>query len=82
MTSAEVNFPVYEDMLRGVVFVDVGTVESDITISTIRSDFGAGVRMNLPLFGGLPIALDVAYPLTKKSGDRTQLISVSLGVPF
>jgi outer membrane protein insertion porin family len=82
LTTAEVNYPIYEEFLRGVVFVDVGTVERDITITSIRSDFGAGVRLTLPLFGGLPIAVDFAYPLTKKSGDRTQLISVSLGVPF
>jgi outer membrane protein insertion porin family len=82
MTTVEVNFPIYEEMLRGVVFVDVGTVESDITITSIRSDIGAGVRLNLPLFGGVPIALDFAYPVTKKSYDETQFVSVSLGLPF
>ena len=82
ITTAEVNYPIYEDFLRGVVFVDVGTVEGDVSFSSIRSDIGLGVRVALPFLGGLPVAVDFAYPVTKKSGDRTQLISVSLGVPF
>jgi outer membrane protein insertion porin family len=82
VSTAEVNYPIYEDLLRGVVFIDVGTVEPDITIDTIRSDIGLGVRVNLPFLGGLPIALDFAYPVSKKSSDRTQFISVSLGIPF
>lgn len=83
VTTAEVNFPIFEEMIRGVVFVDVGTVERDITIDTIRSDVGAGVRVQLPFLGSqLPIALDVAYPVTKDDKDETQLISVSLGGSF
>jgi len=82
MSTGELNFPIYEELLRGVVFVDVGSVERNIELNSVRSDLGAGVRVSLPLFGGLPIAVDFAYPATKKSGDRTQFISVSLGVPF
>ncbi|HVT79372.1 MAG TPA: outer membrane protein assembly factor BamA [Phycisphaerae bacterium] len=83
VTTGELNYPIYEEFLRGVVFVDVGTVERDITISTIRSDFGAGVRLQLPFLGTqLPIALDFAYPLTKGNLDKTQFFSVSLGGSF
>ena len=78
-STAEVNYPIYEELLRGVVFTDVGTVERDITIGTVRSDIGAGVRITLPFFGGLPLALDFAYPTTKQAGDITQLISVAAG---
>ncbi len=82
VTTAEVNYPIYEELLRGVVFTDIGTVESDITIGEIRSDVGAGVRITLPFFGGLPLALDFAYPTTKEATDLTQLISVALGASF
>ena len=83
LTTAEVNYPIYENLLRGVVFLDIGTVEPDITITSIRSDFGVGLRLRLPLLGiELPIGLDLAYPVTKRAGDRTQLISISMGVPF
>jgi outer membrane protein insertion porin family len=82
VTTAELNYPIYENLLRGVVFTDIGTDEPNVSISQIRSDIGLGVRISLPFFGGLPLALDFAYPTTKTSFDRTQLISVSLGASF
>lgn len=84
VSTAEVNFPIYEEFLRGVVFADVGTVERDIEIGDIRSDVGVGLRVSLPFFNGLPLALDFAYPTTKskKENDLTQIISVSLGASF
>lgn len=78
--SAEVSFPLVSDQLRGVVFTDVGTVESEFEFGTIRSSIGAGVRITLPIMGQIPIAIDVAYPLTKDDEDDTQLISFSLGI--
>jgi outer membrane protein insertion porin family len=77
--SAEVSFPLVSDQLRGVVFTDIGTVESDLKLGTIRSSVGAGFRITLPLMGQVPIAIDFAYPLTEDDQDDTQLISFSLG---
>ncbi len=82
VTTAEVNFPVYENLLRGVVFTDVGDYETNINIGTIRADVGAGIRVTIPFFGQLPLALDFAVPVQKESTDHTQLISFSLGIPF
>lgn len=84
ISTGEVNFPIFEEMLRGVVFVDVGTVESDMTIRSIRSDVGFGFRITIPFFGQLPLALDFALPLTKsdRDNDRTQVVSFSLGIPL
>ncbi len=80
-TTGELNFPLYENMLRGVVFVDIGDVEQDITIGTIRADAGVGFRITLPFFGQLPLAVDFGYPIAKAKGDQTQLISFALGLP-
>lgn len=77
--SAEVSFPLVSDQLRGVVFTDIGTVESELELGTIRSSVGAGFRITLPLMGQVPIAIDFAYPITKDDQDDTQLISFSLG---
>jgi outer membrane protein assembly factor BamA len=77
--SAELGFPLYGENLRGVVFTDVGTVEPDVEIGTIRSSVGLGFRLILPMFGRLPIAIDFAAPITKAHGDETQWISFSLG---
>jgi outer membrane protein insertion porin family len=82
VTTAEVNYPIYENILRGVVFTDVGTVERDVNIGNIRSDIGAGLRITIPFFGSIPLALDFAIPTTKAKGDKTQFISFSLGASF
>jgi outer membrane protein assembly factor BamA len=77
--SAELNFPVASDLLRGVVFADVGTVESDVTFGTVRSSVGVGIRLTLPIFGQLPLALDFGIPITKDQQDDVRLLSFSLG---
>lgn len=77
--SAEVSFPVYGEALRGVVFTDVGDVESDFAIGTIRSSVGFGIRLVIPAMGQIPIALDFALPITKDDQDDTQWLSFSFG---
>jgi outer membrane protein insertion porin family len=77
--SAELNFPLMGDNLRGVVFTDVGTVEEDFEFGTIRSSVGAGFRLIIPFLGQTPVAVDFAYPITKDDEDDTQLISFSIG---
>ena len=77
--TAEVGFPVFGETLRGVAFLDGGTVERNVRIGTIRSSVGLGVRLTLPIFGQVPIALDFGFPITKDRTDDTQVISFSLG---
>ncbi|HEX2973373.1 MAG TPA: BamA/TamA family outer membrane protein [Tepidisphaeraceae bacterium] len=79
--SAEVSFPIAGDILRGVVFADAGTVETDVEIGTIRTSVGFGFRLTLPFFGQLPIAIDFGFPVTKDDQDDTRLVSFSLGLP-
>lgn len=77
--SAEISFPLVGEQLRGVVFTDVGAVEPDLKIGTIRSSVGAGIRLTLPMLGRVPIALDFALPLSKSDEDDTRIFSFSLG---
>ena len=77
--GVELNFPIASEVLRGVVFADAGTVESDFKLGTIRTSIGAGVRLTLPIFGQLPLALDFGIPITKDRQDDTRYISFSLG---
>ena len=77
--TAQVSFPLVGDSFRGVVFTDVGTVESDFEVGTIRASVGAGIRLTLPVLGQVPIAIDFAVPIHKDSEDDTQFISFSLG---
>lgn len=77
--TAEVNFPIYGENLRGVVFTDGGDVESNIRFGVVRASVGAGVRLILPFLGQTPLAVDFAIPVIKKGEDQTQLISFSFG---
>jgi outer membrane protein assembly factor BamA len=77
--TVELNFPVAGEILRGVVFADAGTVERDLEFGKIRTSVGAGIRLTLPLFGQLPLAVDFAVPITKDDQDDTRFISFSLG---
>ncbi|HEY2588295.1 MAG TPA: outer membrane protein assembly factor BamA [Tepidisphaeraceae bacterium] len=78
--TVEVNFPIYEQMLRGVVFSDFGDVESDVKLAAFRSSLGAGIRFTLPFLGQTPIAIDFAVPITKAGHDQQQVISFSFGL--
>lgn len=77
--TVELSYPLYEEVVRGVVFTDVGTVEPDFEAGTIRSSIGTGFRVTLPFLGQVPIAIDFALPLTKDKKDDVQIISFSLG---
>ncbi|HSU65796.1 MAG TPA: BamA/TamA family outer membrane protein, partial [Tepidisphaeraceae bacterium] len=78
--SVEINYPIYEQMIRGVVFTDFGDIESDVKFGSFRSSVGAGVRLTLPFLGQTPIAIDFGVPVTRASHDQTQIISFSLGL--
>ena len=59
--TGEYEFPVYGKNLAGVVFMDAGDVESNISIKTIRVSAGFGIRLQLDIFGApIPIALGTA----------------------
>lgn len=82
LLGLEYNFPLYKDVLRGVVFVDTGTVSEDIAFDEYRVSIGTGIRLKIPFLGQAPFAFDVAIPLIKESGDETRLFSFDVAVPF
>ncbi len=82
LAGAEYSFPLISDKLRGVVFLDSGTVESDFGISSYRVSAGFGVRWSIPFFGPVPMAFDFGFPLAKNKEDDTQIFSFSLGWTF
>jgi outer membrane protein insertion porin family len=82
LASAEYMFPVTaSDALRGVVFVDTGTVEPQVDEWTdkFRVAPGVGLRITIPAMGPAPIALDLAFPVSKEPTDRTQAFSFFVG---
>ena len=82
LASAEYAFPIFEKTLTGVLFLDTGTVEPDISLSTWRAAVGFGVRFTVPFFGPVPFALDFGFPISKDGDDEEQIFSFSIGTSF
>lgn len=81
--SAEYVFPLTaDDMLKGALFVDYGTVERDIELHSknFRIAPGFGVRINVPALGPAPLAFDFAFPVAKADTDSTRIFSFFFGV--
>lgn len=80
--GAEVKQPLFEDIVSGAVFIDSGTVTDEIALDPYRVSVGVGLRLNLPFLGQAPLAFDFGVPVLKDDGDRTQVFSFSLDIPF
>lgn len=80
--SAEYMFPLTaDDMLKGVFFVDAGTVERQIELNwdNFRVAPGFGLRINVPAMGPAPLAFDFAFPVAQAQGDQEQVFSFFFG---
>ncbi len=82
LLGTEYNFPIWQEVLRGVLFVDSGTVQDDFAFDQYRVAVGAGIRLNVPFLGQAPFAFDFAVPLIKEPGDEERVFSFSLALPF
>jgi outer membrane protein assembly complex protein YaeT len=83
--GAEYSFPIFGtegQQLRGVCFIDSGTVEEDPSITSYRISAGFGLRWTMPLFGPVPMSFDFGFPLAKDKDDETRVFSFSLGWSF
>ena len=81
--SLEYFFPLTaDDMIKGVVFCDYGTVEQDINLvaNNFRVAPGFGLRIAVPALGPAPLALDFAFPIAKADTDETQTFSFFIGL--
>ena len=81
--TAEYIFPITaDDMLKGALFCDYGTVEetyNNIDMEDFRVAVGAGLRISVPAMGPAPIAVDFAIPLAREDTDRIQNFSFFMG---
>ncbi len=84
LNTVEYVFPLTaDDMIRGVLFTDFGTVEQDIDINAenFRVAPGFGFRVHLPAAGiGAPLAFDFAFPVADADGDDKEVFSFYLGI--
>ncbi|MCH7700728.1 MAG: outer membrane protein assembly factor BamA [Planctomycetes bacterium] len=82
LTAAEYSFPLHGQAIRGVVFVDMGTVEDSFELTTWRAAVGVGVRVLITQLGSLPMEFDLALPISSQEDDEEQVFSFLLGVSF
>ncbi len=80
--GAEVERPVWQDILAVVGFVDTGTLNNAVSLANYRVSVGTGIRLYLPQFGQAPLAFDFAFPLVKEDTDDEQFFSFSVDLPF
>ncbi len=83
ITSVEYMFPLTaDDVLKGVAFCDLGTVEENIAMraDSFRVSPGFGLRIAVPMLGPAPLALDFAVPVNYASTDQIQHFSFFLGL--
>ncbi len=82
LAGAEYLFPITaDDSLRGVIFLDTGTVEPSIKnwSNHYRAAPGFGLRITIPAMGPAPIALDFAFPVALNHGDEVNNFSFFVG---
>jgi outer membrane protein insertion porin family len=80
LNTIEYMYPITaDDTLRGVLFTDVGTVESNVSVNNMRVAPGFGFRITLPAMGPAPIALDFAFPVAYAPYDSKQIFSFFVG---
>ncbi|MCA9174479.1 MAG: BamA/TamA family outer membrane protein [Planctomycetales bacterium] len=80
--SAEYLFPLTaSDAVKGVLFVDYGTVEETVSIKSdaFRVAPGFGLRIAIPALGPAPLALDLAFPVSHENTDDIQNFSFYFG---
>ena len=82
LAGAEYSFPLYGQTLRGVTFVDMGTVEEDFEITQWRVAVGFGLRVNVQYFGAIPLVFDFGWPIVKDDDDNTRVFTFSFGASF
>lgn len=79
INNIEYQIPIKaNDNLYFVTFLDSGTVESKASIRDYRVSAGFGLRINVPMMGPVPIALDFGFPIVRAATDRTQLFSFGI----
>jgi outer membrane protein insertion porin family len=79
LLGAEYIFPIFGDRLKGVTFIDTGTVESSTGVSDYRVAIGAGLRWIVPILGPVPVSIDFAVPLLTGDGDEKQVVAFFIG---
>jgi len=79
LANAEVTVPLVGDSVSALFFIDSGTIDT----GGYRVGAGGGFQILIPQwFGPVPMRFELATPLMKSEGDKTQTFSFSVGTLF
>jgi outer membrane protein assembly factor BamA len=79
LANAEVTVPLIGDNFSMLFFIDSGAIDT----GGYRVGAGAGIQIMIPQwFGPIPMRFELAAPLMKSEGDKTQTFSFSVGTLF
>lgn len=83
LNTLEYMFPLTpDDMIKGVLFCDFGTVEESVKLDAdnFRVAPGFGFRVHMPAAGlGAPLAFDFAFPVSRADSDNIETFSFYMG---
>lgn len=85
LATADFSFPIFKGFLRGVGFIDMGTVErrmKDFRARRVRFTGGFGFRVRVPGLFEAPVSLNFAFPLRSRRIDEEEVFSFNLGFDF
>jgi outer membrane protein insertion porin family len=78
----EVLYPIYRDMLKGVVFFDIGNVWAGWSgLSDLKEGAGFGVRIVVP-FVSAPIQVDYGFALNPDPGESRGRVHFGMSFGF
>ncbi len=80
--GAEVNQPIYKDIVSIVTFLDTGTVQDTVGFDQYRASIGFGFRLSLSQLSPVPLAFDFGVPILSQPGDKRRLFSFSIDLPY
>ncbi len=69
-----------DDMIQGVVFTDIGTVDNQVSFDQFRATVGFGLRVMIPQMGQVPLAFDFGFPVASEVFDDERIFSFYVGV--
>ena len=79
LANAETAVPLIGDNISMLFFIDSGAIDT----GGYRVGAGTGFQIMIPQwFGPVPMRFELAAPLMKSEGDRTQVFSFSVGTLF
>jgi outer membrane protein assembly factor BamA len=82
--TVEYSLPLYADMLRGALFVDVAKVDNsdkrdEFDSNSMRASWGFGVRAKVPFMGNSIVSVDFGFPFRDKDTDDEQTVTFNFG---